>query len=67
MLFQPTNITPSSFAGVGGDLIDASDGMTITWQVNGTSAMTGYEITIYENDAQSTQLYTTGHVTISPF
>lgn len=67
MLFQPTNITPSSFAGVGGDLIDAADGMTITWQVNGTSAMTGYEIVIYQNDAASTQLYTTGVVTISPF
>ena len=67
MLYQPTNITPSSFAGVGGDLIDAADGMTITWQVNGTSAMTGYEIVIYQNDAASTQLYSTGVVTISPF
>lgn len=68
MLFQPTNVIPSSFAGVGGDLIDATEGMTISWQVNGTSPMTGYKITIYQNNAASTQLYTTGQVNLSdPF
>lgn len=68
MLFQPTNVIPSSFAGVGGDLIDADDGMTISWQVNGTSPMTGYKITIYRNNSASTQLYTTGQVDLSsPF
>lgn len=68
MLYQPTNITPSSFAGVGGDLIDATEDMTISWQVNGTSAMTGYQIVICQNDSASTQLYDTGEVTLSePF
>lgn len=68
MLFQPTNVIPSSFAGVGGDLIDAYEGMTISWQVNGTSPMTGYKITIYQNNTASTQLYTTGQVNLSsPF
>lgn len=68
MLFQPTNITPSAFAGVGGDLVlDGSD-LNVTWQVNGTSPMTAYQITVYSNDAASTQLYTTGKVTLaSPF
>lgn len=68
MLFQPTNIIPSSFAGVGGDLIDVTDGMTISWQVNGNSPMTGYRIIIYQNNDPSTQMYTTGVVTLgSPF
>lgn len=68
MLFQPTNIVPSSFSGVGGALIDAADGMTVSWQVNGTSPMTGYRIDIYRNDTASTQLYTTGIVTLAePF
>lgn len=67
-LFQPTNVIPSSFAGVGGDLIDAYDDMTISWQVNGTSPMTAYQITIYRNNASSYQLYTTGKVTLTePF
>lgn len=68
MLFQPTNVIPSSFAGVGGDLIDATDGMTISWQVNGTSPMTGYRIVIRLNNAASTVLYNTGQVNLSsPF
>ena len=68
MLFQPTNITPSSFAGVGGDLVLAGQDMIVTWQVNGTSPMTAYQIIIYQNNAASTQLYTTGKVTLStPF
>lgn len=48
MLFQPTNVIPSSFAGEGGDLIDATEGMTISWQVNGTSPMTGYRIYLFK-------------------
>ena len=68
MLFQPTNITPSAFAGVGGDLVLDGDDLNVTWQVNGTSPMTAYQITVYSNDAASTQLYTTGKVTLaSPF
>ena len=68
MLFQPTNIIPSSFAGVGGDLIDATEGLTISWQVNGTSPMTGYQIVIYQNNDPSVQMFSTGVVTLSePF
>lgn len=47
-LFQPSNITPSSFAGVGGQTIDATDNIEITWQVNGNEAMTAYKIDIYD-------------------
>lgn len=68
MLFQPTNITPSSFAGIGGDLVLNGQDMVVTWQINGTSPMIAYQITIYANTAASTQLYTTGKITLAdPF
>lgn len=68
MLFQPTNITPSSFAGVGGDLVDADKGITVSWQVNGTSPMTAYQIVIYNNDDTSNERYSSGKVELdAPF
>ena len=53
-LYQPSNITPSTFAGIGGGVIDATDNVSISWQVNGTSAMTGFSIAIYQNNSSST-------------
>lgn len=35
----------------------------MTWQVNGNSAMTAFEIVFYQNNTGSSQLYTTGKVT----
>ena len=66
MLFQPTNISPSSFAGVGGDLVDATEGLTISWQVNGTSPLYGWRVAIYANDSESTFLYTTIKEDVEP-
>ena len=63
MLFMPTNITPDSSWGVGNGTVDATNPLTVSWQVNGNSAMTAYQIVIYKNDAASTQLYSTGKVT----
>lgn len=66
MLFQPSNITPDEINGSG--CVDAAQDMSVSWQVNGDSAMTAYEIVICQNDAASTQLYTTGKQTLSaPF
>lgn len=62
-IYQPTNISPSLWGELGNGVIDAVKGMTVTWQVNGTSALTAFSITIYRNDAASTQLYTTGKLT----
>lgn len=59
-IYQPTNISPSLWGELGNGVVDAAKGMTITWQVNGTSAMTAFSITIYRNNTASTQLYTTG-------
>lgn len=49
MLFQPSNVTPSSFAGAGGGTVAVSDTVTISWQVNGNSALTSYSFEIFPN------------------
>lgn len=65
-LYQPTNVFPSSFAGVGGGVIDVTDPLTVSWQVNGSSAMTAYRIQIYENTTASRQVYDSGQTSVSP-
>lgn len=60
MLFQPTNITPSTFGGLGNGTVDVNNGINVSWQVNGNSPMTAFSISIYQNDTASTLLYTTG-------
>ena len=66
MLFQPTNITPSTFAGVAGGTIAAADPINITWQINGNDALTALRIQIFLNDAASTSVHDTGIVNVSP-
>lgn len=67
MLFQPTNIIPDLKSGIGLGVIDATNAMKVSWQVNGDyPVMTGMSITIYLNDTASTQKYTTGKVSLSP-
>lgn len=66
-LYQPSNITPSTFAGIGGGVIDATDNVSISWQVNGTDALQQVLIDVYENTVASTLVH---HETInlsSPF
>lgn len=68
MLFQPSNIAPSTLSGIGAGTVDVTQGLTVSWQVNGDTPMTAYKITIYQNDAASTQKYTTNKITLSvPF
>lgn len=64
-LYQPTNIIPSLIGSFGNGVVDASDtnGMTVSWQVNGNSAMTAFEIKILSQNAASTVLYDTGKIT----
>ena len=67
-LFQPTNVTPSVFGPTGSGVVDASGDLTITWQVNGNSAMTAYMVQIYTNDTTNTLLYDSGRLTTNcPF
>ena len=67
-LYQPSNITPSTFAGIGGGVVDATDNISISWQVNGNSAMTSFSIQILTNDATPTTVTTlTPASAITPF
>ena len=68
MLFQPSNIYPDVLSGFGAGVVDANTPAYCTWQVNGTSPMTAFKIDIFENDAASTQIYTTSKRTLTtPF
>lgn len=67
-LQMATNITPDVFSGVGGETFDAEQGLDVSWQVNGTSPMLAYQIVLQSYDENSTQLYSTGKVTLAqPF
>ena len=66
MLYQPSNITPDELNGTG--TVDVTEDVEVSWLVNGTSAMTAYEIAFYQNNADSTFAYTTGKVELDdPF
>lgn len=69
MLFQPTNITPDEKSGIGLGTIDAANGMTVKWQVNGDyPVMTAFQLKIYQRNTASTLLYDTGRLTANcPF
>lgn len=62
-LFMPTNISPSTLGELGNGTVDVTEGLTVSWQVDGQNAMTAFRIRIMENTAQSKQLYDTGRVT----
>lgn len=62
-LFQPTNIYPSSLGELGNGTVDITKPLTVSWQVNGNSAMTAFSLTVCKNDAASTQVYSTGKLT----
>lgn len=67
-LQMPTNIMPDSFSGVGGANFDATQGLNVSWQVSGSPFLIAYQISICAMDDNSTQLYTTGKLTLpSPF
>lgn len=57
---MPTNISPDMRGELGNGTVDVTKNMTVTWQVNGPSAMVAFSITIYLNDTASTKRYTTG-------
>lgn len=67
-LYRPSNITPSSFSGLGNGTVDVTQDLTVSWQVEGASAMTAYQIVIQQNDAASTKVYDGGKVALeTPF
>ena len=66
-IYQPTNIVPSSFAGVGGGVVDAGESIRVSWQVNGNSPMTKFVITVCANTAEATVVHTETVTPSEPF
>ena len=66
-LFQPTNITPDMRGPIGnGTIIDLSsipETVDVSWQVNGNTPMTAFQIDFYLNDDSGTLIYSTGKQT----
>ena len=52
MLYQPTNVYPSLTGALGNGVVDANNNLTVSWQVNGNSALQMFSITIYKNDTR---------------
>lgn len=66
-IFQPSNVIPSSFAGIGGQTVDANDNMSVSWQVNGNSPMTAFKLQIYNNKTNENVLDSTIITLDNPF
>ena len=62
-LYTPKFVIPDMRSGIGLGVVDVTQPMTVSWKINGASAMVAFSITIYQNDGTSTQLYTTGRIT----
>ena len=62
-LFQPTNIYPNILNGDAEGTVDANDDLTITWQINGTSQMTGYSLQITKRGDNAVVYSTDGYTT----
>ena len=67
MLNQPINVIPSVLSGVGEGVIDATKPLVVSWQVTGDTPMVAYRVVIQQNTAESTQMFSTGKVSITPF
>lgn len=62
-LYTPKFVVPDMRSGIGLGVVDASQGMKVSWKITGPSALQSFSITIYTNDSASTELYTTGRIT----
>lgn len=60
MLYEPTNIIPSTITQTG--TIASADNVNIEWQVNGNSPMSAFQIDVYQNNYNSTFVYSTKRI-----
>lgn len=66
-IFQPSNVIPSTFASFGLGTIDVNSDINLSWQVNGNSPLTAYQIKIYDNNQNTTTPIYIGEITpVSP-
>lgn len=59
-IFEPTQIVPSSFTT--SETIAVAENVSIQWQINGNSALTAFQIDMYQNTATSEFIYSTGKI-----
>lgn len=64
MLYEPTNINPSTFTQTG--TVASSDNVEIQWQVNGNSALSMFQIDVMQNDALSEFVCSTNIIRNNP-
>ena len=61
-LFQPTNITPDTRGAFGNGVVNIlGQSITVSWQVNGNTPMTSFQLDFY--NMSGTLLYSTGELT----
>lgn len=64
LIFQPTYVFPSSDVD-GGDVIDAASDNIFSAKINSLVAIGAYQVVIYKNDEDSTQVYDSGVIASS--
>lgn len=62
-LYQPTMISPDVRGFLGNGVIDSERTWSVSWRVNGASALTAFQISIFENTEAGNIVYTTGQIT----
>ncbi|MHC1722437.1 MAG: hypothetical protein AB9836_04430 [Aminipila sp.] len=65
MLYQPINLTPSSFLGDGGGCIDVLKKNLFSLRLTGNSAVVAYQLNIMLNDTNGTLKYTSGKIVLA--
>ena len=65
-IFQPTWVTPDVRAGLGLGVVDVTQGMTVSWHIQGSSGLVAYQVRILTNDAASTEKYDSTKTAVSP-
>lgn len=65
MLFQPTNIIPDSISGLSNGVVNASDKISVSWQMQGNSPMTAFQIVIIDPNISEQTVFDTGKVTLA--
>lgn len=63
-IFMPQFVIPDMRSGLGLGVVDATQDLTVSWKITGQSALLSYAITIMSNTSASTQLYTTGQISV---
>lgn len=64
MLYEPTNIIPSTITQTG--TIASANNIDIEWQINGNSAMSAFQIDVYEDTPESAFVHSTGIISQYP-